>query len=432
MWGVSMIGEILEFRRLLKNRKLSSDALRELQNRKLLTIIRHAYENVPYYRTLFSSVGLSPEDIRTTEDLKHIPITTKDDLRAADAERITAKGIDLSSCITTNTSGTTGKSLTIYLTRDEERTRRLVQFRTLLSIGFNSPDRLAVLGYREPHHTRLHQHLGFYQSWKISHFLPVEDQIQCLQSIQPTVLWVYPTLLRVLLHRIEYRLSKFIRPRILITAGEVFDDVMRERILSDLNIEIFNLYGATEVRIIAGECRTHEGLHINVDHVILESLDGYKTAELGSSGTAVVTALNAFTMPFIRYRLGDICTFINNKCSCGSSFPLISQPHGREEDMVSLPSGRVLSPLPFQSILKNIRNIDQFRIIQKGYDQFVLQLVFKEMPNQELLDKIRSQCLSYLDEPVRFDIQIVDFIQEGKLKFRTFISKLPSSDLQRP
>lgn len=100
--------------------------------------------------------------------------------------------------------------------------------------------------------------------------------------------------------------------------------------------------------------------------------------------------------------------------------------------MVSLPSGRVLSPLPFQSILKNIRNIDQFRIIQKGYDQFVLQLVFKEMPNQELLDKIRSQCLSYLDEPVRFDIQIVDFIQEGKLKFRTFISKLPSSDLQRP
>ena len=78
-----MIGEILEFRRLLKNQKLSHDALQELQNRKLRTVIRHAYENVPYYRSLFSSVGLTPEDIRTVEDLKHIPITTKDDLRNA-------------------------------------------------------------------------------------------------------------------------------------------------------------------------------------------------------------------------------------------------------------------------------------------------------------------------------------------------------------
>ena len=205
-----MISEFLELRKLIQNRKLSSEELRELQNQKLRSLIRHAYENVPYYRSLFISVGLTPKDIRTTEDLKHIPITTKDDLRAA-AERITAKGIDLSSCITTNTSGTTGKSLIIYLTRDEERTRRLVLFRTLLSIGFSPLDRFAVLGSVEPHHTRLHQRLGFYRSWKISRFLPVEDQIQCLQMIQPTVLWVYPTVLRALLHTIDYKLSKFVR-----------------------------------------------------------------------------------------------------------------------------------------------------------------------------------------------------------------------------
>ena len=205
-----MIGEFLEFRKLIKNCKLSPNELKELQNRKLRAVIEYAYENVPYYNSIFSSVGLSPKDIRTAEDLKHIPITTKDDLRAADLERITAKGIDLSSCITTNTSGTTGKSLTIYLTRDEERTRRLALFRTLLSIGFSPLDRFAVLGSVEPHHTRLHQRLGFYRSWKISRFLPVEDQIQCLQMIQPTVLWVYPTVLRALLHRIDYRLSKFV------------------------------------------------------------------------------------------------------------------------------------------------------------------------------------------------------------------------------
>ncbi|MGH7801714.1 MAG: phenylacetate--CoA ligase family protein [Thermodesulfobacteriota bacterium] len=424
-----MIGEFLEFRKLIKNCKLSPNELKELQNRKLRAVIEYAYENVPYYNSIFSSVGLSPKDIRTAEDLKHIPITTKDDLRAADVERITAKGIDFSSCITTNTSGTTGKSLIIYLTRDEERTRRLVLFRTLHSIGLSPRDRFAVLGSVEPHHARLHQRLGFYRSWKISRFLPVEDQIQCLQMIQPTVLWVYPTVLRALLHRIDYRLSKFVLPRILITIGEVFDEVMKERVLTDLNIEIFNLYAASEIGVIAAECRTHEGLHVNTDHVILENLDGYQTAEGGSTSIAVLTTLNAFTMPFIRYHSGEFCAFINNKCSCGSSFPLIGPPQGRDLDMVRLPSGRVLSPLPFQSILQNISNIDQFRIIQESFHKFVLQLVFKEMPKQELLQIIRSRCLSYLGEPVSFDIEVMNFIKDEKMKFKTFISNLDKSDL---
>ena len=74
-----MIGEILELRQLLQNRKLCSDELKTLRDRKLRAVIRHAYENVPYYRSLFNSAGLSPENIRMVEDLRHIPITTKDD-----------------------------------------------------------------------------------------------------------------------------------------------------------------------------------------------------------------------------------------------------------------------------------------------------------------------------------------------------------------
>ncbi|HKZ39794.1 MAG TPA: hypothetical protein VJ044_02465, partial [Candidatus Hodarchaeales archaeon] len=130
-----MIGEVLELRRLIKNRRLSSDALQELQNRKLRTVIRHAYENVPYYRSLFSSVGLTPDDITTVENLKYIPITTKDDLRAEGVERIVSKGVKLSSCITEDTSGSTGKPFTIYFARDEDKIRRLIHFRALLSMG---------------------------------------------------------------------------------------------------------------------------------------------------------------------------------------------------------------------------------------------------------------------------------------------------------
>jgi phenylacetate-CoA ligase len=424
-----MIGEFLELRQLLKNRKLSRDELEALQNRKLRAVIQHAYENITYYNTLFGSAGLSPNDIRTVDDLNYIPLTNKDDLRNAGLERIIANDVNPPSCIKTNTSGSSGKPFIIYVSQEEDRIRRLVLFRSLLSVGLKPWDRFAVLGSQEPHKTRFHQRLGLYRSAKISRFLSVEDQILLLQKIQPSVLWVYPTVLRALLHKIDYRLSKIVRPRILIAVGEVLDEVMKNRIIADLDVEIFNLYGATEVGIIAAECQTHEGLHINVDHLILESLEDHQPPESVKSGFAVLTSLNVSTMPFIRYRLGDICTFIDNTCSCGSSLPLMSTPQGREADVVRLPSGRVLSPLPFQSILQNISKIDQFRIIQEDYDQFVLQIVFKEIPKQELIQKIQSQYMTYLDEPVKFDIQIVDFIQEEKLKFGTFISRLNKSDI---
>src|SRR5215204_4101156 len=119
-----MIGEVLELRRLMNNRRLSSVELEAARERKLQALIRHAYEKVPYYRSLFQSVGLLPEDIRTAKDLQRIPMTTKDDLRTAGVERITAKGIELAACQVAYTSGTTGKPFAIYLTRADLKARQ--------------------------------------------------------------------------------------------------------------------------------------------------------------------------------------------------------------------------------------------------------------------------------------------------------------------
>ncbi len=96
-----MIGEMMELRQLLKNRKLSSDELRELQNRKLRAVIQLSYENVPYYNNFFRTTGLNPNDIRTIDDLKYIPLTNKDDLRNAGLEKIIANDVNLPSCIST-------------------------------------------------------------------------------------------------------------------------------------------------------------------------------------------------------------------------------------------------------------------------------------------------------------------------------------------
>jgi len=202
-----MIGEALELRRLMNRRRLSPAKLEAVRDQKLQAMIRHAYENVPYYRSLFQSVGLLPEEIQTINDLKHIPITTKDDLRTAGVERITAKGIDLAACQVVHTSGTVGKPFAIRLTGRDLRARRLIEFRTLLAIGFRPQDRLAVIGPAQPHVMRLHQRLGFYRSVNISPALSLDDQIALLKLSRPTILWAYPTVLKALLYRLNYHLD---------------------------------------------------------------------------------------------------------------------------------------------------------------------------------------------------------------------------------
>ena len=420
-----MIGEALELRRLMNNRRLSPAELEAVRDQKLQAMIRHAYANVPYYRSLFQSVGLLPEDIRTVKDLQHIPITTKDDLRTAGVERITAKGIDFAACQVVHTSGTTGKPFAIHLTGRDLRARNLIEFRALLSIGFRPQDRLAVLGPAQPHVMRFHQRLGFYRSVNISPVLSSDDQIDLLKLSRPTILWAYPTVLKALLFRVNYHLDTVACPRMLITSAEVCDDMLKARIQGNLKIEMLNFYAANEVGRVAAECLAHEGLHVNEDHVILECVNSRHLAEPGVSGEAVVTSLNALAQPFIRYRLGDVCKFTEKPCSCGSPFPLISPPLGRFDDAVKLPSGKLVSLWPFTFILRKMDRLEQYRIIQESAERLVVKLVFREDPNDDALVRLRSRFMEHLGEPVSVDIQCVDGIRDETTKCRSFISMLP-------
>lgn len=427
-----MIIEALKLWRLMNNRKLSSSKLREVQNRKLQAVIRHAYEKVPYYTKLFQSAGLSPDDIQTVEDLHRVPITAKDDLKAAGIGQITAGGIDLASCFVLHTSGTTGKPFRVYLSRSDLQTRKLIEFRALLSIGFRPGDRLTVLGPEHPHTVRFHERLGLFRSVNIHSALPLEEQIRLLKSSRPTILWAYPTALKAVLHSVDYRLDTLARPRMLITSSGIRDEFLTKRIQDALGIEMFDFYGANEVGRIAWECPAHEGLHLNGDHLIFECVHSNQPAETGIPCEVIITSLNAWTQPFIRYRLGDNCVFKERPCSCGMAFPLTSAPLGRSNDLIRLPSGRIVSADPLEFILRKLDSIEQFRIIQESIDHLIFQLAFRRVPPDHLLSEIRSKIMERLPESVRVDIQCVDFMQDENSKFRSFISKLPDeADLLR-
>jgi phenylacetate-CoA ligase len=426
-----MIRELLELRTVLRNWRLSADELNGLQERKLAAIVQHAYTNVAHYRALFTSVGLTPRDIRRVEDLRHVPVTTKAQLKAAGVASITTQGVDLASCIMTMTSGSTGTPLATYRTRGEARTRHILDFRVLLSAGLRPRDRFLSLGPAWKPPSRLHHRLGLYRTFALSRMLPIDEQIDRVTSIHPDVFWVYPTLLRALLQRVDYRLSEIARPRVLITSAEVFDDVLRARVRADLDMDIFNSYGAIEVGRIAHECRRHTGLHVNADNVIFECLNGDSPAEVNEHGVAVVTSLNRFTMPMIRYRLEDRCRWLAHPCPCGSSFPLIGPPQGRSWEMIRLPTGQMVSPLTLNVFLRELDVIDQYRVIQESPDHLVVQLASQKPVAAAAVARLEAQIRGHLREPMRVDIEQVEYQREDAIKFKTFVSRLHQTGADR-
>lgn len=426
-----MIRQLLELARIYLSRRLSPQELGRLQSKRLRAVIRNAFDHVPYYRSLMESAGLAPSDIHSVEDLRRIPITTKEDLRRAGLHNITADWADLSSCSTTTTNGSTGEPITTYRTKSETNVYFMLFMYSLLTIGFRPQDKLCILGPYWEIRQRFRHKIGIFRRQIIGASVPMEAQIQRLRDFQPDILWFYPTALRALMHNLNKPLGDLIRPRIMVSTAEVFDEVLKQRVREQVDAQLADFYGSGEFGMIASQCTSCEAMHVISPYIHVECLERGEPAAPGKLGTVVATSLHNFAMPMIRFDLQDICRFSLKGCSCGCAWPLIDPPVGRDNDLITLPSGTIISPVGLQQVLKKYPDLEQWRLIQESPDRFVLRLSLRSEPAAGLLEEIRSRFVDHLPEPTHFQVEAGDFIVEDGLKFRTVISKVPKPDLRR-
>jgi phenylacetate-CoA ligase len=168
-----------------------------------------------------------------------------------------------------------------------------------------------------------------------------------------------------------------------ISWGDKMFNHYRKTIESQFKTKVFDTYGCTEGLMIAGQC--HFGkYHILSPHIFLELLDeNGNEVNVGEIGNVVVTRLDAFAMPLIRYRLGDLAIreAEDVKCECGKPFPILRLIVGRDTDLVRTPSGKNLIVHFFTGIMEHRTEIIQFQIVQEKADQFVLEYI----PEREVL-----------------------------------------------
>ena len=420
-----VLPSILDLYRLRRQQWLETRELEEIQRKKLRAMINHAYRNVAYYRRLFDSAGIRPEDIKTADDLVRVPITGRQDLQRLPSEDIVAKNIDLKLCKRLLTSGSSGIPLTVYRTARDCDFYDMVWARTFLENGLRLRDKIADLYYYDFPPKRWFERLGIWRKTIISVMDDPRKQIETLRRVRPDVMRGDPFALVNLASVVQQMGIDGINPRVVFTMANLLDQQSRGLIESALHTRVFDCYGAIELGCIAWECSARRGYHINIDTVVVEFIKYGESVGKGERGKIVCTGLHSFAMPFIRYDLGDVGIASDEKCPCDRGMPLLKGLEGRADDFLVSADGTLHSPPAIINQIELIAAIRQFRIIQDSERKVTAQIVPDKGISLETSEKIKHTMTKIMGDDLEIQLEIVDAIPpDPSGKIRSIISKV--------
>jgi phenylacetate-CoA ligase len=415
---------------LEKTERLSRKELRELQTKELKRIINYSYYNVPYYRRIFRRHSLKPDDIRTIEDLKKIPILTKEDLRYNFNSLISQRYHRWQYSIK-HTSGTTGTALNVVWGNEATMKEYAFVERIRRRAGINSKEPHATFAGRiivPLRHTKppfWRYNSAEKQYYFSMHHLTKENlkyYTNKLRQINPSYIEGYPSLIYVVAEYV-LKYEDSIPVKAVFTSSETLLSYQRESIEKAFQCKVFDRYGMTELAASIGECE-EGGYHIDAEYGIIEFLkDGEEVSE-GEVGEMVCTSFINDAFPLIRYKIGDLARPVGGTCSCGRTLPLVKEIIGRIDDVLITKRGAYLGRL--DHIFKEMHNIKESQIIQESIDKITVKVVPREEFSERDVDKLIEEFQKRLGTDMEIEIKLVDQIPREKSgKFKAVISKVP-------
>jgi phenylacetate-CoA ligase len=394
---------------------LPSSLQRRLCERRLIRAIRHAYENVPFYRRKYDEAGVDINSIRSAEDLKRLPFVTKDEIRENFPEGIVARGVDREACHYSATTGSTGRSLPFIFTQATFAFYIATGVRMYTMIGYRPWHKMAYIKYTDLHYPRLGP---FFQTTHIKSTIPVEDQIAQLKKARPDLIIGYASLVYEVARRATPEDLKYIRPKFIGINSELSTQDQRNFIAETFGCPVYDEYSTEETWMIASECRRHN-YHIFTDNVWVEFIDSKgQDVKPGEMGEIVLTTTRSPAMPFIRYRIGDVGRYSSAACPCGLGFPLLEAFEGRADDCFILPSGKFVSSLKLLNtftmyIKKYLHLLEEFKVTQVSSELIVIRIIKGSRYNDAHLEELLTDLRRLLDDTVSIKVEFVDAIEKS-------------------
>lgn len=396
------------------------EEIEEIASKMLRCLLEDIYCMNPFYKRKFKEVPIT--DVETTDDLRKLPFTTKDELREA-FPRDLSEGYTAKDCIHESTSGSTGDVLNIYHNRAALDYYEGIAFREYKGFNYNLNYRIAYMRF-EPIEKRIFEYIGLFRRYYIPVHCTAQEQLDLLMTYNPEVISAYPSCLHEIGKIIDGN-NTHITPKFIESHSELLTDPARKYIESVFNCPVYNNYSSFEVHNIAGEC-THKNMHIHADSNVVEIVRDGEPAAPGEVGEIVVTNLSNRAMPFIRYRTGDFGAFDEDACTCGRGLPLLKMIEGRNDEYLHLPSGRRVSPRIFDPLdLLFHEYVSRFQIVQKEKGKFIIKVVKRENYKKDVTALLMNEAQRCVCEPVEVEVVPVDDIKRtGRGKFRAVISEV--------
>jgi len=381
----------VEARRAVR-RQSDPERIRTVQNARLQYLLRHCAGNIKYYQELFKQEGIDPERIRTAHDLARVPFLTKDELRGRFWDFLPR---NLPACRVSRTSGSTGIPVCIFADWSSRRhnSAAVIRFRKAVGIPLVGRPFLTLLNTdkdppRPPQWTFLQ---GIHQQYFFNPYLQSPGNIEYAEGLsvrlKRPILTGITSSVRVLAQGVRHGVFPSFRPALATTGGEMLLPQVRDLIETTFGVKVIDVYACSEARDIAWQCMQTRGYHINADNLIVEIVDGDRPARAGEIGEVVVTDLNRYVMPIIRYKNGDLARLAEDQCPCGCRLPLMAEIIGRTGENIILPNGRSVLWNQLKGLM-NHPHIRQFRLIQEQNGEFVVRYVPEEGANIERLDHL--------------------------------------------
>jgi phenylacetate-CoA ligase len=443
-WMISRYAERY-LRDMRKSQWLKPQEMKAYQEEKLRQLVVHSYYHVPFYREMFDSRGLKPEDIRTIKDLERLPIMDKGIVRENLHMGLLSNSHDKRRILRVTTSGSTGEPFTIYAEKKQLEMRAAATVRAMEWTGWRFGDSQVRLW---------HKHLGMKSSEVLKeqldaffmrrHFIPAYEIsennlgtfLEEVMRHKPVLLDGYAESYNIISQYLRKGGYKGHKPRGIISSGQTLPLQSRQRIEEAFGCKVYDKYGAREFAGgIAYQCSEQaENYHVVAECSIIEIVDkDGKAVRPGEMGTVLVTELNNYALPLIRFKLGDFAIAVdqNTACPCGRGLPLIGPIQGRIQATIVGADKQLIPGTFFARLFADYDYaIRQFQVEQYELGKVTLKIVKANRYTDDVLKRVLAEIHRHLGKDIEVSVEFVDVIHLGRTgKRHHSVSHLNISEL---
>lgn len=428
------------YKDLQKSQWLCPEKIREYQEIKLRKLIIHIYYHVPFYRDLFDKCNIKPEDIKSLDDLSKLPIINKNIVKENLYLGLLSDNHNKADLQKIQTSGSTGEPFHAFAERKQLEMRWAATQRAFEWTGYRFGDRQVRLW---------HKYLGMKTLEIIREildafltrrkFIPAYEitdnnlkrYVDLMMSYRPVLLDGYAESFNFLARYLKH--NKYIghKPKAIMSSAQSLPEESRKIIEEAFGCGVYDKYGSREFGGgMAYQCEERNGYHVVAESNIIEIIKDGRPAKVGEIGEVVVTELNNFAMPLIRYNIGDLAVKRSSteRCKCGRGLPLIGEIQGRVQSIVIGTNKQFIPGTFFNRVFfKHDLAVRQYQVVQEEFGKLIVKIIRGNLFTDEVLKSIVDDIKNYLGADLEIKVEFVEEIPLGKTGKRQYcISKIDS------